>query len=77
MSAISHLKKLSDRLSRHDIHQLHDSLSVSDGVCDRDSDGTLFLTTLKRWKEFDRDLLATFFLLATYYLFIFLEKNKR
>ena len=53
MSAISHLKKLSDRLSRHDIHQLHDSLSVSDGVCDRDSDGTLFLTTLKRWKEFD------------------------
>ena len=53
MFAISNLKKLSNALSRHDIHQLHDSLSVPDGVCDRDSDGPLFLTSLKRWNEFD------------------------
>ena len=53
MEALLYLKELSDALSRHDIHQLHDSLSVPDGLCDRDSDGTLFLTSLKRWNEFD------------------------
>ena len=53
MSAASHLKKLSDALSRYDIHQLHDYLSVPDGVCDPESDGILFLTSLIRWNEFD------------------------
>ena len=53
MSTLFHLKKLSNTLSRHDIHQLHDSLSVPDGLCDRDSDGTVLFQSLKKWDEFD------------------------
>ena len=53
MSALSHLKDFSVALSRHDIQQLHDSLSVPVGICDRDSDALQFLSSLKRWNEFD------------------------
>ena len=53
MSALSPLKELSDALSRHDIQQLHDSLSLPDGVCDRDSDGALFFLALQKWNKFD------------------------
>ena len=53
MFALSQLKELSDRLSRHDIQKLHDSLSVPYGVCDRESTGAAFLTSLKKWNKFD------------------------
>ena len=49
----TNLKTLTDALSKDEIKKLHDSLSVPDGLCDRDTDGAIFFRALKRWTEFD------------------------
>ena len=50
---LTNLKTLSNALRKDEIKKLHDSLSVPDGVCDRDSDGAQFFQSLQRWNEFD------------------------